>query len=99
VVAHLVRDDVRLREVTGRTEAPGERPEEVEVDVDLLVLGAVERAHRRARHPARRLHGAGEEHERGIAVLAVHRAEQLAPGVFRVGEHDRDEFARVIATR
>src|SRR5207249_2577631 len=72
VMADLVGDDVGLREVTGRAETIAKRAEEAEVEVELLVGGAVERTHRGARHAARRLHRAGEEHELRLAVLPAH---------------------------
>ena len=43
MVAELVRDDVGLREVTRGAEAVAELLEEAEVEIDLLVAGAVER--------------------------------------------------------
>src|SRR5437868_3211953 len=58
VMADLVRDHVRLREVTGRPEPLAQRTEEVEVEIDLLVLRTVERAGGGPGDAARGLYGA-----------------------------------------
>src|SRR5439155_24813450 len=50
VVAHLVRDDVRLREVAGSAEAVTQLAEEIEVEIDTLVRRAIERADGGTRH-------------------------------------------------
>ena len=66
VVPVLVREDVRLRERTAlRAEPSLQLLEEPEVDVDLLVRGAVEGTHVGGRGPAARAGGAGEEHGHG----------------------------------
>ena len=51
VVAHLVRDHVRLREVAGRAEPAIEITEERQVQVHLRVRRAVERPDRGAANP------------------------------------------------
>src|SRR5438067_554269 len=57
-MADLVRDDVRLREVTWRLEAVLQVAIEGKVDVELLVVRAVERPHGRLSHAAGRAHHA-----------------------------------------
>ena len=47
VMADLMGDDIGLGEVAGRAEAVLQLLVEVEVDIDLLVVRAVERAHLR----------------------------------------------------
>ena len=61
MVPDLVRDDVGLREIAGRAEAPLELVEEREVDVDALVGRAVEGSHRRRVEAAGRLHHVREQ--------------------------------------
>ena len=89
VMPVLVRQDVRLRERTALGPEPSlQLLEEPEVDVDLLVRGAVEGAHVRGRRPATGAGGSGEEHGHGGAVSldragpigldAVHGADQAA---------------------
>ena len=97
-MADLVRDHVGLREVTGRAKAITQRAEEVEVEIDLLVLRAIERSRRRAGHPARGLHRRVEQDELRLTILSPHVAEQRAPGVLGVGEHGRDEVAHLVAS-
>ena len=48
VVADLVGDDIGLGEIARRAELVLQLPEEVEVEIELLVVGAVERPDRRA---------------------------------------------------
>src|ERR1051325_81413 len=81
VMTDLVGDHVRLREVAGRAEPIAELAEEVEVEIDALVAGTIERTDGRFRHPARGAHRAGEEHELRLAVFAVHAREDVLPGL------------------
>src|SRR5262245_43597336 len=78
----LVSDDVGLRKITGGAELPPELVEETEIEIDLAVAGTVERASRRFADTACRLDGVPEQHDaRGL----VTAAEQLVPGLLRVG--------------
>src|SRR6185436_15830614 len=97
VVSDLVGDHVGLREVAGRAEPVTQRAEEAEIEVELMVGRTVERSDRRARRAARRLDGAREEDELRVAVLLAEVAEDLAPGVLGVGEHNGDEVANLVA--
>jgi hypothetical protein len=92
VMAHLVSDDVCLREITRGAEPILQIAEEGGVEVDLLIGRTVERPGRRLRHSARGIHGAGEEHEPWLLVLAAHVAKEHAPRVLRVGQHRGHEF-------
>src|SRR5207302_8163953 len=85
VVAHLVRDDVRLRELAGRAEALRQLAVEAEVDIGALVGAAIEGAHRRRRRAAARGGLVPEEDQLGVAVLLRAR-EELPPGPLRVVE-------------
>ena len=99
VMAHLVGDDVRLREVPRRSEALVELPEEREVDVDLAVLRTVEGPHRRLTHAARRRRRLAEQHEPRRRVASARVREDPPPGVLRVREDHRDELALGIGAR
>ena len=80
MVPVLVRDHVGLRERAAlRAEARAELVEEPEVDVDVLVGGAVERAHRRGGEAAAALHGLREEARAGGHVLAAAARERVRP--------------------
>jgi len=80
VVAELVGEDVGLREVAGRAEAPLQLVVEAEVDVDLFVAGAVERAGRGLGEAAGRLDGVTEQYELGVLVRLPALTEELLPG-------------------
>src|SRR3954451_10345462 len=80
MVAVFVGDHVGLGE--GRivdAEARGELVEEAEVDVDELVVRAVERAHLRAREAAARLHLVAEEDGVHVPVLPAAPLEDAGP--------------------
>jgi len=99
-MADLMGDHIGLGEVAGGGEAPGHLVEELQIEIDLLIAGAVERAHRRTGEAAGRVHAAAKQHQGRIAVLGAGLLEQRAPGVFGVAENRPDEFGlRVIAGR
>jgi hypothetical protein len=98
VVADLVRDHVRLREVAGRAQALAEQLVEREVDVHLLVAGAVERPHVGGRAAARGRDLAIEEHELRALVLAAAGGELLGPELLDVIEHEAHEL-HLVAVR
>ena len=82
VVPVLVRQHVGLREGTARRpEARAQLVEEAEVDVDLRVDRAVERADVRGRRPAAALCRAVEEHRLRDRVVATVGAELPGPVV------------------
>jgi hypothetical protein len=95
VVADLVRDHVRLREVAAGAHARGHLVEERRVDVDLLVAGAVERPDRRGRAAARRCHHLREQHQRRRRILLACLREDLAPHVLGGAEHRADQLRRL----
>src|SRR5262249_24403928 len=70
MMSDFVREHVRLRELAGRAEAGAQLIVESEIDVDLLIARAVERASRRLSKAARRIDGITEEHELGMTVTA-----------------------------
>ena len=72
---------------------------EREVDVELLVGGAVERPDRRLRVAARRLHLPGEEHERRLAVGPAAAREDVGPDLLGRAEHGGDEVGHLVVAR
>ena len=92
VMPDLVRDDIGLREVAGRAEAPIELAEERQVEVDLLIGRAIERAAGRQRPSRTPTHGVLEQHQHRLAILPPGRREHAAPGLLGVAKHDRDEL-------
>ncbi len=96
MVPVFVGDDVALRQRAGAgPEARPEFLEEVEIDVDQLVEGAVERAAGRGRGPAAARRRPGEEDRIGRLVGLAGRRERLAP-VF-LDRVDVAEDAAVVA--
>jgi hypothetical protein len=91
VVADLVRDDVRLREVAGGAEPVAQLAEEVEVDVHLGVGRAVEGPHRRGRRTAAGVHLAGEHVQPGVLVLPPGLLELGSPDGLRVLHQELNE--------
>jgi len=89
VVAHLVRDDVGLREIAGRAELCRELLVPGQVDVDGVVARAVEGTHGRLGLTARGADRAREDDELRVFVGPAHLREDGAPGVLGVREHHR----------
>ncbi len=92
VVADLVGDHVGLGEIAGRAEALFELVVEAEVDIELVVGGAVEGAHCRAGHAAGRPDLARKDDQVGFFILAADRGKDRVPGVLGVGQHHRHEI-------
>ncbi len=91
MVADLVGDDVGLRELTRCAEFLLEHLVEAQVDVDLLVVRAVEGTHRRLTPAARGRPAPGKEDELGWLVGAARRAEHVGPDLLGAAQHLRDE--------
>ena len=96
VMAHLMRDHIGLSEVVGRAEAVGHLVEEGEVQIHVVIVGAVEGTDCRRRGPAGRLDCADEEYKSRIFIL---RPKELLPGGFRVGEDNPGEFSQLVVGR
>jgi hypothetical protein len=92
VMADFVGDDVGLGEVARRAKTVLQLAEKAQVEIDLLVGGAVERPDRGAGEAAGRADFVAEQHERGIAIPAAHLLELLLPHVLGAGQHDADEL-------
>src|SRR5215831_4163520 len=96
VMADLVGDDVGLGEIARGADLVAQVAVERQIDVELVIARTVEGAHCRLGEAAGRLHGAAEQHEARLLVSPAHLTEEIAPGVLRVGEDDRDEVAQLI---
>ena len=93
VVAVFVGQHVRLRELAGRSEPVGEHVVEAEVDVDLVVGGAVERADAGVGLAAAGVDGLPEDHRVGGPVdLLEARGKRVLPVIL-----DRVDVERVAA--
>ena len=97
-----MRDDVGLGELAAlapdvtATETPLEILKEGGVEIDLLVVRAIERAHGGLGEAARRTRRAGEHDERRRLVGFPGYREDLFPLDLRASEHGRYEFAHLI---
>src|SRR5438093_735884 len=95
-VAVLMRDDVALRErPRARAELRAEIGEEADVEVHLLVVGAVERTHRRNGGATGRLRRAAEEHGRRRRVRRTTPWQLRLP--IRLHRVDEADDAAVVA--
>ena len=92
VMSDLMGDDVSSGEVTGRIVAVFHLLEEGEVDVNLLIRGAIKGPEGRAREPTCRLNLPGEEHQTRFSVVPIHFPELLVPDVFGVTKDYRSEI-------
>src|SRR5499426_3536413 len=101
----LVGDDVGLRELAplaaGRAaaEARLDLAEERRVEVDLLIVGTIERTHRGLGGSAGRPRGAREHDQRRRAIGHAAAAQYLGPAVFGVAQHRGHELPHLIVGR
>src|SRR5688500_2489262 len=84
VMADLVSDDIRLGKIPRSAEALRHLSEERQVKVHLAILRAIEWAHDGRRGAACRLHGAREQDQARIFILASGLRQELLPCGFRV---------------
>src|ERR671931_472904 len=99
MVPDLMRDHVRLREIARRVKAVLQIAIERKIDVELLVVRAVERAHRRLSHAAGRARETVVEDKRRRPVLRARALEDLAPHILGAAEHLGDELAKLVVRR
>src|SRR5262249_38845199 len=98
-MADLVGNHVGLGEIAGRMKAVLQLPVEVEVDIDLVIEGAIERSHRRPTDAARRLHFASEQHQRRLLVALSSGLEDAIPDILSIGQHAAHEARHLIVLR
>src|SRR4029077_11422901 len=98
-MADLVGEDVGLREVAGRLKALLKLVEEAQVDIDLLVQGAVERPGRGAGEPAAGLNLAAEDDHLRPLVGPARGLELLRPEILGVALDELDELVFLVVVR
>ena len=91
VMSDFVGQDVGFGEFSGRAEALLQFVVEAQIDVNLLVLGAVERAGGGLGHAAGGIDGVAKQDQLGVAVGHALRRKNLAPGVLGVVQDESDE--------
>src|SRR5262249_37084540 len=84
VMANLVRQDVGLGEVSRGAEPAFQFVVEAEIDVYLLISGAIKRSRSGLRHATSRIHRITKKHQLGMPVLRATSSENLSPSVLRV---------------
>ena len=99
MVADLVGDHIGLGKIAGRAEPLAELVVEGEVDVELVVVRAVERPDRRRRRAATRRGLPAEEDERRRLVGLAHALEDRRPGILGIAEDRGDELALLVGGR
>src|SRR4029079_5153603 len=95
----FVRDHVGLREVSGRAEALLQVAVEAQVDVDAVVIRAVERPDGRLREAASRPYRIAEQNELRLFVGLAVAVEQSVPGLFGVRQDHGYELAELVGGR
>jgi hypothetical protein len=99
VMAHFVGDHVGLGKIARGPETRLQIAEERKVEVELLVVGTVERAHRRLPHAAGRAHASVVEDERRRVIGNLGLLEDLGPDVLGAAENLGDELSRLVRGR
>src|SRR4051812_23075367 len=94
-MTNLVCNNIRLGEITRRAEALLQLGEEAEVDVNILVVRAVERTRRRAGGSAAGIDAVCEKCERRLWIILAHFLEDFSPGVLVISQYRSDEGALI----
>lgn len=92
VVANLMRDYVSPREVAGGAELVFHVFEKRQVDIQLVVPGAVEGPRSGLGMTARRADGVWKQHQFRLGVGPVHCAEFRVPHLLCLGQHNRHKL-------
>ena len=96
-MADFVRNHIGLSKIAGGFETVVELTKESEVDINFLVVAAIEGASGCLREAAGRLDLAAEEHELRLRVVTPGALENFAPGPLGAAEHAGDELASLVA--
>ncbi len=91
-MADFMGDDIGLVKIARRVETGLQVLVKTEIDVNLLILGAIEGAHGLLRDPAGRLHSPGEQDEFWLLVIRPPSMEDFPSGFFRIGQDNRNEM-------
>ena len=97
VMADFVRNHIGLSKIAGGFETVMELTKESEVDINFLVVAAIEGSSGGLRKTAGRLDLAAEEHELWLCVGTSGTLENFAPSLLGAAEHAGDELAPFVA--
>jgi hypothetical protein len=92
MMTDFVRDDVSLREISGRSEALAQLAVEAEIDVDPAVARAVKGSGRRLGEAACGFHRVAEEHQVRVFVGFSQRRQNPTPHRLDVVQHEGNEL-------
>ena len=103
VMADFMRNHISLCEFTGiaraTMEARFDLAKKRSVEIYAPVARTIERPARRLRIAAAALLGIGEQPQTRRRILPVHLFENIAPGVFGIAQHRRNELAGRVGRR
>ena len=105
MMPYLMRDHIGLRKIARRAEAVAQFGEEIGVEIDLLVVGAVKRPHRALRRATARRAALRIEGQYGRLIGLARFLEDLAPDPLGRSQHlqrpmlDLGQLARILAAR
>src|SRR5262245_2076565 len=88
----LMRNHVRLREISRRVESFFQVLKETHIQIDPFVIRTVKGPHSRLPETARRLDGSGEEHKFRLSVGSAFASKDVGPGIFGVTQNSGDEL-------
>ena len=92
MMTNFVRDYVGCGKITRRAESGLQLLKERQIDIELLISGAVERTHRGTGAATGRTNLIPEQHERRFAILSPELGEDLAPLIFGFRQHHGRKF-------
>jgi len=96
MVSHLMGDDVGLGKIPGNAEAFVQFFEEAEIEINLLVTGAIKRSNGRLRHSTSGFDGAGKENQLGWNIGLSGTIKGFGPDIFSFSQYNGNEPAHII---
>lgn len=99
MMTNLMGDHIGLGKLARRFELAGQLLKEAQVQINLLIDGAIERADRRVGKAAGGGDLATEQHQLGLAILFAELFELLRPNVLGIGQDHFDELGLLVVDR
>ena len=99
MVTHFVRHDIGLGKLARCAQLVAQRLVKAQVDIDLLVAGAIERTHGGLTRAAGRGGCTPKQHQLGLLVLGSTLLEHIFPDIFRVGQYGGHKLGHAVIRR
>ena len=99
VMAYFMRDHISLGKITGRVELGPKLPIEAEINIDLVVCGAVKRTGGGTGKATRRLRPIRKKNQNRLLIVDATVCKDTAPGVLGIGQHHRNETGAIVIDR